>query len=65
MKFLSTCCLALTVSFGACNLAGCPGSQPHERDPVERDPVERDPEFKHKQIPKTQPPPPQHEIPRK
>jgi hypothetical protein len=60
MKFLSTCCLALTVSFGACNLAGCPGSQPHERDPVERDP-----EFKHKQIPKTQPPPPQHEIPRK
>jgi hypothetical protein len=56
MKFLSTCCLALAVSFVACNLAGCPGSQPV---------VERDPEFKHKQIPKTQPPPPQHEIPRK
>jgi hypothetical protein len=60
MKLLSTFCLALAISFIGCNVAGCSGGNSSSSQGVERDP-----EFKHKQPPKTQPPPPKHESPRK
>jgi hypothetical protein len=60
MKFLSTCCLALAVSFVGGNVAGCNGGNSSSSQPLQRNPTEADPKFDYKKPPKPQPTAPQH-----